>query len=411
MPHNTTTGKIYRQNGNGIIDPNDVAPIINCPSGDIGTLCTSDNIKIYAKYKPIRSNTLGILTDIERQNRRYGIRCNTNINRSLAVQDPYWHWEKPRGANYYDSETGTTVNEWYRLLDFDGYNHKAISPILPTSATFLSNGDLHVQLDKDHIVSTDNNAEIGLNEFNLYPNESYLGYALWDQTQKIGYYLTLSLRLSEMLYGTASQAFNKNIRDLPFENGDIIHFFYCLHTVCTETQEEIEFQEITAGVANSLDLMATDETHGHFSFTMVKFALTNNLKYESNDVNYTTINFGFDYYQYTFDAFGARLNIKNYTFHNQESYELDFRITCDDEVVATWSSIWVDESDGINGYVSLPAKQCNPKKSYSIEDDLTGYIAKIKLYVKFHSGSSWRYLVSFRYNILGGTFTYDYNNN
>lgn len=125
---------------NGIITKpvsiSDVARALGSGSRDLGTLCRSQAIKIWAKFKPVKLNAFRELTrvgnvdenDFLRTN--YGITVTTYspsdlddaaarnaiIDASLAGTAG-WGYERPTGGNYP-----------YRLLDFDGYNSNAICP-------------------------------------------------------------------------------------------------------------------------------------------------------------------------------------------------------------------------------------------------------------------------------------------
>ena len=148
MSHDSSTGRIYiggtQQNPVGI-SVADVNAVIQEGSLDVGTLCRSDNINKWAKYKPFRSNMLNP-TAPQRQDKNYGLyipyyttiggmvgdmRQNTweNANNYSSSRLP-WEWERPRGY-------GATNHEWYRLLDFNEYKHSVrafvepcISPIV-----------------------------------------------------------------------------------------------------------------------------------------------------------------------------------------------------------------------------------------------------------------------------------------
>ena len=105
----------------------DVQQALSTASGDVGVLCTSGNINKWAKYKPVRFNKVGILTETERMSVKYGLvpyenklaESVTNISTSShPTEDNFdaarndareWSYNRPRGSNY---------NEPYRLVDF-----------------------------------------------------------------------------------------------------------------------------------------------------------------------------------------------------------------------------------------------------------------------------------------------------
>ena len=120
---------------NGILtQPISVYDIANCigvASTDVGTLCTAKSkINIWAKYKPVRYNKIGSLTENERKacayglldTREYDLSSDTAITTAFnnALNRIYsWEYESPTGGNA----------SLYRMLDFDGYNHNAICPL------------------------------------------------------------------------------------------------------------------------------------------------------------------------------------------------------------------------------------------------------------------------------------------
>ena len=120
---------------NGILtQPISVYDIANCigvASTDVGTLCTAKSkINIWAKYKPVRYNSIKALTEEQRKQCSYGIldvqeydfTQQSVLNQAFenALNRVYsWQYEIP--------ERG--VESLYRMLDFDGYNHNAICPL------------------------------------------------------------------------------------------------------------------------------------------------------------------------------------------------------------------------------------------------------------------------------------------
>ena len=120
---------------NGILtQPLSVYDIANCigvASTDVGTLCTAKSkINIWAKYKPVRYNSIKALTEEQRKQCSYGIldvqeydfTQQSVLNQAFenALNRVYsWQYEIPEGG----------VESLYRMLDFDGYNHNAICPL------------------------------------------------------------------------------------------------------------------------------------------------------------------------------------------------------------------------------------------------------------------------------------------
>lgn len=133
-----TGGKIYIDTSstpNVGVSVADLQTVLSSNENDFGRLCVNDSIKMFAKYKPLRSNKLGMITEAERRELNYGITFST-YNSASAIASAYdnntgWQYLKPRGRN----GGGTGVHEWYRPLDFAnpnnvasyGYNHNCVS--------------------------------------------------------------------------------------------------------------------------------------------------------------------------------------------------------------------------------------------------------------------------------------------
>lgn len=158
MSHGTTTISAP------VVMPSDIAAILGIPGTDLGDLCTSGAINMWAKYKPIEYNKKGMLEDHDRENANFGI-INiptwSNINKMAAFwfgnraseqtnapecgyQPIYWGYQRP-----------TTYK---RLSDFSdypissglGYYHEAEAPIGQSSQseyTIDSGGNLRILYD------------------------------------------------------------------------------------------------------------------------------------------------------------------------------------------------------------------------------------------------------------------------
>lgn len=158
MAHGTTTISAP------VVMPQDIAAILGIPGTDLGDLCTSGAINMWAKYKPIEYNKKGMLEDRDRENANFGI-INiptwSNINKMAAFwfgnraseqtnapecgyQPIYWGYQRP-----------TTYK---RLSDFSdypissglGYYHEAEAPIGQSSQseyTIDSGGNLRILYD------------------------------------------------------------------------------------------------------------------------------------------------------------------------------------------------------------------------------------------------------------------------
>lgn len=120
-------------NGTKIVSPvgvEDVRRVLGEASTDIGTLCTSDKINRWAKFKPYAVNQIAPISDAQRKAYSYGIKdipyfrygrgMVSFINDGSPAPDnglkpEYFTYEKPSAV--------------MRLTDFDGYYHDATEPL------------------------------------------------------------------------------------------------------------------------------------------------------------------------------------------------------------------------------------------------------------------------------------------
>lgn len=136
MPH--ANGRIYTETSGGVkygISMYDIQATIGSSSPDIGSLCRSNNINKWAKFKPIRVDKQGVVTAAEMELANYGLSIPSSGFSSLddminGLSGADWVYLPPRGRK------GTTLNptqndEPYRFLDFNGYNHGSVAPIYP----------------------------------------------------------------------------------------------------------------------------------------------------------------------------------------------------------------------------------------------------------------------------------------
>lgn len=97
---------------------------------DVGLLCTSPKINKWAKRKPIDYPSLGPLTDEQyrgttdqhNDNVYFGIKISANVTASLTNETAA---EIHVATFEYTARPAGGATSFFRLLDFDGYNHKA----------------------------------------------------------------------------------------------------------------------------------------------------------------------------------------------------------------------------------------------------------------------------------------------
>lgn len=193
---------------NGIISApvsiDNVKSVLAESSNDLATLCKSDNINKWARYKPIKYNCLFKPTEEQRKEVNYGIsnipyyrllgvmtqdvinnsmQNATNIS-TLDTRIEPWHYQQPIGG--YASP--------YRLGDFDGYFANASAPIGAITETEINSslsGKVSVVFNKN----TDTVSSLTFNDLASDKDFSnqYLGLCLSDgnksfyMTQKVGF--------------------------------------------------------------------------------------------------------------------------------------------------------------------------------------------------------------------------------
>lgn len=182
MAHGTTTISAP------VVMPADIAAILGIPGTDLGDLCTSGAINMWAKYKPIEYNKKGMLEDHDRENANFGI-INiptwSNINKMAAFwfgnraseqtnapecgyQPIYWGYQRP--------------STYKRLSDFSdypissglGYYHEAEAPIGQSSQseyTIDSGGNLRILYD--HAIGDGSGRTVRLKDLHYPTMTSY----------------------------------------------------------------------------------------------------------------------------------------------------------------------------------------------------------------------------------------------
>lgn len=122
----------------------DLQPVLGTGLDGLGNIIAGQTggqykveIKEWAKYKPVRHASRSALTEAQRAVAKYGLSAPSTPTATTA---PYalfsyydgnmngWTYQRPRGYN------PPSYEEWFRLLDFDGYNHAPSDPIRSYSA-------------------------------------------------------------------------------------------------------------------------------------------------------------------------------------------------------------------------------------------------------------------------------------
>lgn len=187
MAHNTR--KIYVSSTSGV-SIGDIQSVLNLTANDIGGLITSgatnNRINLWAKYKPYRS-PLKNTSDSARTEANYGL----SITSAAELGDPenpnsflgklvreqlLWQYLPPRGNS-------TTIHEWFRFLDFDGYINDAICPISGGPGAVVTidnygNAELTWELESDLDAGNLDLSDIRINSTAL--SSMYFGILLYQ---------------------------------------------------------------------------------------------------------------------------------------------------------------------------------------------------------------------------------------
>lgn len=138
-------------NGNLLTAPisiGDVSTACHYSSNDLGSCIKNggDNINVMAKYKPVKFNK-PTLSAAERESVRYGMSAPPNFVPSTnnGTLPPAWTYNRP---------TAGAPNEWFRMLDFDGYDENAVQPVAITVYNFGIRRKVGVMVWKDSYVNT-----------------------------------------------------------------------------------------------------------------------------------------------------------------------------------------------------------------------------------------------------------------
>lgn len=376
----------------------DVRNAINSTSTDLGTLCQSRTINIYAKKKPVRYNTPGMITDTQRKMLNYGIYANPQLSFSAGIQSPYWTYRRPRGLAY-----GT--KEWFRLLDFNGYNKAAKSPMLKTDMSISASGS--VLLDLNTIVNTSSDVEIRLTDLSYFSGESAVSGVFWDATKKFGYIVVTEVLLRELYDGipsTKASSFYVNVTKLPFSNKDNVEFFWALYSrgpLQPNQDGSPQTLEITGAMTADIALMACDAQSGHKLFKISKLDVYEHLGFVNRN---TQIGGRWNSSMTTWTLYSFSTDMQcTYTWSNPESYSLQWGLRANGgqamSKTATMSS-----TNATQWYtVALTGNGRTYTADLLREND---YIISLQLSGGIASGGSTRTFATIFYNVNSGAVTY-----
>lgn len=146
------------------VSVSDLQTVFTTSKNDVGAIvlfiAARDLVNVWTKYKAVRSSKRGVLTEAERKEVMYGLDipvCTTSggVATFLLAYPNGYSYLWPRGLKNTDINPGT-LDEWFRLLDFDGYN--------PAANCFVNSND--ILLPSSYIVGNGGTGlyfEVGIN--------------------------------------------------------------------------------------------------------------------------------------------------------------------------------------------------------------------------------------------------------
>lgn len=122
-------GKIYIDSAGGV-SIGDIQAILATDKNDIGQLCRDDSVNMFAKFKPVRYQSVSATHDtVPTLYRGRDNDCGIKIPvlDATAFADPDVQDEIENSLDYIRTKPRglEAFGEWFRFLDFDGYDHYA----------------------------------------------------------------------------------------------------------------------------------------------------------------------------------------------------------------------------------------------------------------------------------------------
>lgn len=141
MAHDSSNNRIYIDTST---TPNqgvciaDLQAVLRSNRNDIGGIITTADINKWAKNKAERNSKLGVLSEADRKENYFGLQVTpsgSSITTFISNYPSEWTYFKPRGIKS-TTLNPTSNDEWFRFLDFDGYNKTAVCFFYERGCTF-----------------------------------------------------------------------------------------------------------------------------------------------------------------------------------------------------------------------------------------------------------------------------------
>lgn len=215
----------------------DVKTMLGETSNDLATLCKSDKINMWAKYKPVELNKPFTSDEFDFTNNHWrdnatwfkgadfegvGI-CGIKIAHSSTLQSLTELYDKGQ-SNWSRVKVGSTFACPYRLSDFIGYKHAATAPFKRPFITSKTNENGSVFATM-MIKNLDTENELTMQEFGKL-SEAYLGLALKDAAGRLVYFMTTDKPLK-------NGGVNFEMQGIAFAPGDYKAYLFLCSAVLT----------------------------------------------------------------------------------------------------------------------------------------------------------------------------------
>ena len=202
----------------------DVKTVLGETSNDLATLCRSDKINMWAKFKPVELNKPFTSDEFDFENNHWrdnvtwyrgadfegvGI-CGIKVTHGGSLDSIIDLYDKGQ-SNWSRVKVGSTFACPYRLSDFIGYKHAATAPFKRPFVTSKTNENGSVFATM-MIKSLGTENELTLQEFGKL-SEAYFGLALKNAAGQIAYFRTsdkplkdggTSVEMQGMIFATGS---------------------------------------------------------------------------------------------------------------------------------------------------------------------------------------------------------------
>lgn len=224
MPYNSENGIISAP-----VSIDDVKQALGESSNDLATLCKSNNINMWSKYKPIIYGELITIDDYRFKDADYGLNVNRYIvsttfptlNDIKSAYDKPWTYNKPYG----------TISSPYRLTDFNGYSVKAKAPLyvyIPKEGLiYNSTTSISTNFYINIVINDDNNGNITINDFGNYLDMSKLKIVA-AITYSNGYEKTIVSTNNNILDNNGNVVTNRLLISMDNFNPGLYYVYICL---------------------------------------------------------------------------------------------------------------------------------------------------------------------------------------